>query len=205
VVRTQRLEDISKLLPGHLQWPPSLSYLFALSLLCSSGTQHLVCFLNQRWPRAREIFNICTFYLRIPVAASKGLSKFWVTVPEKISTAEICNSPVSRQAGGFWGRNPREELKIPPTPSTKLIPFLPQHMLRPQLEHIYYLLFSKAELGLREFKYRGIRAEVYSFQKHVFFPISGHIIYLVRVHQSGWVNLLRVLPNQVWFIMLLPP
>lgn len=41
------------------------------------------------------------------------------------------------------------------------------------------------DMELREFKYRGIQAEVYSFQKHVFFPISGHIIYLVIVHQSG--------------------
>lgn len=27
VVKTQRLEDVSKLLPGHLQWPPLLLFL----------------------------------------------------------------------------------------------------------------------------------------------------------------------------------
>lgn len=114
VVRTQRLEDISKLLPGHLQWPPLLSSLLALSPVCWSGTHRLPCFLNLREDPGPERSLVCTlFYFWTPVTASKGLIRLWVIVPEKISIAKTQNGPVSRRAGGFWGRNPREELKIP--------------------------------------------------------------------------------------------
>lgn len=74
---------------------------------------------------------MCTFYLWIPVATSKGLIRLWVIVPERMSIAKTWNSPVltwnrpvSRQAEGFWGRNPREELKIP-HPQYKIDTFSP--------------------------------------------------------------------------------
>lgn len=39
---------------------------------------------------------MCTFYLWIPVAASKGLIRLWVIVPERMSIAKTWNSPVLR-------------------------------------------------------------------------------------------------------------
>lgn len=62
VVRTQQLEDITKLLPGHLQWPPLLSYLLALSPISLSGTHHLPCFLNLREDPEPERSLICALF-----------------------------------------------------------------------------------------------------------------------------------------------
>lgn len=52
------------------------------------------------------------------------------------------------------------------------------------IKQLFKVNIKTRDMGLSEFKYHGIQAKVYSFQKHVFFPISGHTIYLGTVHQS---------------------